>query len=158
MRSTKTFAIGAMAAAALALAATAAMAAIQAGTYLGTTAQVENGVHGKVKLVIPSRHRVKLFKYQFHANCQNHATGYGNTFAAHNAPINNKGHFEDVGMFTFAGPESTTAHAKVAIVGDVKSNGHAQGDFAVKVTFINPDGSVNDKCSTGVINWHAQRG
>jgi hypothetical protein len=158
MRSLKSAAIAAIVTAGIsAVGAATALAAVETGTYDGTTTQVENGVHGKVKLVVPSQHKVKLFKYQFHAVCQNHSSGYTNSFAAHNGPLNNKGHFEDAGTFTFTGPAGTTGHAKVAIVGDVNSNGAAQGAFGVKVTFTNPDGSINDKCHTGIIDWHAHR-
>jgi hypothetical protein len=157
MRSPRRLVIGAVAAATLTVGATVALAAIETGTYAGTTSQVENGIHGKVKLKVASRHKVKLFKYQFHAVCQNHSTGYTNTFAAHNGPINNKGHFEDLAMFKFSGPENTSAQAKTAIVGDINGNGTAQGAFGVKVTFTNPDGSLNDKCHTGIVDWHAHR-
>jgi ribosomal protein L30E len=159
MRSMKGMAFAAVAVAALSVGTATALAAIQTGTYVGTTGQVENGVHGKVKLVVtqgnlPGVEHVKLFKYKFHATCQVHSTGYTNTFGAHNMKISNK-QFQDVGKFTFAGPGGLTAHAKVAVAGGFTKPGHALGSFGVKITFTNPDGSVNDHCNSGVVNWHA---
>jgi hypothetical protein len=152
-------AIGAVAAAALTVGAATALAAVETGTYAGTTQQVENGQHGKVKLDVangnlPGVTYVKLFKYSFHANCQNHSTGYGNTFGARDMKISNK-QFQEVGTFSFAGPQGLKGHAKVAVAGGFTTAGHALGSFGVKITFTNPNGTVADKCSTGVINWHA---
>jgi hypothetical protein len=66
------------------------------------------------------------------------------------------GHFQDVGVFSFAGPGSSTAHAKVAIVGDFTTPGHVMGSFGVKLTFVNPNGTALDTCHTGIVDWHAQ--
>jgi hypothetical protein len=159
MRSIKTLPLAAVAAAALIVGTATALAAIQTGTYLGTTGQVENGVHGKVRLIVANGNvsgvkYVKLFKYKFHATCQVHSTGYTNTFGAHNMKISNK-RFQKVGRFSFAGPGGLTAHAKFAVAGGFTKPGHALGSFGVKITFTNPGGSVNDHCNSGVVNWHA---
>jgi hypothetical protein len=149
-------AIGAVAAAALTFGAATALAAVQTGTYTGITSQVNPaGQHAPVKLVVATTKDVKLFKYTFHATCQHHAAGYANTFGAHNMAISNK-KFQDVGVFTFAGPQGMTAHAKVAIAGGFTTAGHALGSFGVKITFTK-NGSVQDKCTTGIVNWHAQK-